>query len=61
MPSNLLTSHHLEKAPRDQWPATTAVRAMLPLEQSVQPNTDLWATLEEIGWDVILSRTLLHK
>ncbi|MCD6552824.1 MAG: site-2 protease family protein [Anaerolineae bacterium] len=49
----LLTLHHLKKVPSEQWPTTTAARAMLPLEQikSVQPSTDLWAALEKMDRD----------
>jgi Zn-dependent protease len=49
----LLTLHHLKEIPRSEWPMTTTAQAMIPIERTkrVQPDTGLWAALEEMDRD----------
>lgn len=49
----MLTLHHLKDIPKDQWPTTTAIQAMLPVGQLKQIglDTELWAGIEEMDRD----------
>jgi Zn-dependent protease len=49
----LLTLHHLKEIPRSEWSSTTAAAAMIPFTQVkwVQPDTELWAALEQMDRD----------
>ena len=46
-PVGLITIHQLSKAPKAQWPQTTAAQAMIPLDQArtIGPDDDLWTAL----------------
>lgn len=52
-PVGLLTMHQLQAVDRDQWAATRADAAMIPLTESqhVSPDTDLWQALQLMGRD----------
>jgi Zn-dependent protease/predicted transcriptional regulator len=49
----LLTMHHLQNIPKEQWPTTTAGQAMIPVSQLKQigVDTELWDALEEMDRD----------
>jgi Zn-dependent protease/predicted transcriptional regulator len=49
----LMTLHRLKEVPRPEWATATAAQVMLPLEQSrrVDPDTELWAALQEMDRD----------
>lgn len=49
-PAGILTIHQLKKAPKSQWPITTAEQIMIPLSgaRTVQPNDDLWTALSHM-------------
>ena len=49
----LSTLHHVRDIPRSEWATTTMAQAMIPIEQTkrVQPDTELWAALEEMDRD----------
>ncbi|MGB8787380.1 MAG: site-2 protease family protein [Candidatus Acidiferrales bacterium] len=51
----LLTLHDIKEIPRASWATATAAQAMVPLEKvsSVDPNSELWKTLEKMGGDGI--------
>jgi Zn-dependent protease len=51
--AGLLTLHHIKGIPRSDWPTVMADQAMIPVEQMkrVQPDTGLWAALEEMDRD----------
>jgi Zn-dependent protease len=51
--AGLLTFHRIRGIPRSDWPTVTAGQAMIPAEQMkrVQPDTGLWAALEEMDRD----------
>jgi len=51
--AGLLTLHRIKETPREEWAATTARRAMIPIGQAkrVRPNAELWATLETMDSD----------
>ncbi len=49
----LVTLHDIKEVPREEWPATTAARAMIPLERMrwVRAETELWAATEKMDRD----------
>ncbi len=49
----LLTLHHLKDIPRDQWAATTAAQAMIPVSKlkQIRLDTDLWDAIQEMDRD----------
>jgi len=49
----LLTPHHIQKVPQADWPMVTAAQAMITLGEvkQTQPDTELWAALEEMDRD----------
>jgi predicted transcriptional regulator len=44
----LMTVHRIKEGPHSDWPTTTAVQVMLPLEQlkRIRPDTELWSALQ---------------
>jgi Zn-dependent protease/predicted transcriptional regulator len=49
----LLTLHHLQNIPKDQWSTTTAAQAMIPVSQmkQISPDSELWDAIEEMDRD----------
>lgn len=49
----MLTMSSIRDVPREDWPATPAMRVMVPLDRltTTQPNTMLWSALEKMGRD----------
>lgn len=46
----LLTLHQIKQVPRSEWPITTGVQVMIPIDKSkwVSPDEELWTALEEM-------------
>ena len=49
----MLTLHHLQGIPKDQWPVTTADQAMIPVSQlkQISLDTELWDAIEDMDLD----------
>ena len=49
----LMTLHRIKEVPRGQWATTNAAQVILPLEhlKCVDPDTELWAALQEMDRD----------
>ena len=49
----LLTLSAISKVPRAQWPTTTALQAVIPVEQMqwIRPDAELWTALQKMGRD----------
>jgi len=49
----LLTLHHFQNIPKDQWSVTTAAQAMLPTAQikQISPDTEIWEAIKEMDRD----------
>ncbi len=52
-PVGLITLHHVQKIPEEKWETTRVAEIMLPLDQSVQlqSNDDLWKALEKMDYE----------
>jgi Zn-dependent protease len=51
--AGLLTLHHLQNVPRDQWPTTTVSQVMIPSSKwkQISPDTELWDAIEVMDRD----------
>lgn len=51
----LLTLQRIKAVPKEAWPVTTAMQAMIPAAElkPVQPDEELWAALEEMAMDKV--------
>jgi Zn-dependent protease len=49
----LITLSTIKDVPRSEWPTTSAVQSMIPMEKiiSIQPTAQLWTALEKMGHD----------
>ena len=62
-PVGLLTLHSMKEIPRPSWLTTTAVQAMVPLDQlsSIDPNAELWTALEKMGQDGVNQMPVMER
>lgn len=52
-PIGLLTLHNVKEVPQTEWPTTTAVQTMIPINavKRVRPDTELWEAMAEMDRD----------